>query len=73
MAVRRIRRGDSITEAWDAGLPPPPEAFLPEHRGTLVELIFFRWAEDGGLTYRDQPHCAEWMEALRASREEASE
>lgn len=71
MAVRRIRRGDPIISAWDAGLPPPPEAYLPEHRDTLLELIFFRCPEDGGLTHRDQPHCAEWMEALRASREEA--
>lgn len=69
MAVRRIRRSDPIIEAWDAGLPPPPEAYLPEHHSTLIELIFFRWPEDGGLTHREQPHCAEWMEALRASRD----
>ena len=72
MAVRRIRRGDPIVSAWDAGLPPPPEAYLPEHRDTLLELIFFRWPEDGGLTHRDQPHCGEWMAALWASREATS-
>lgn len=52
-----------------AGELPPPEAYLPEHRSTLIELIYFRWAEAGVMSYRDQPHCAEWMEALRASRE----
>ena len=69
MAVRRVRRGDPIVSAWDAGLPPPPEAYLPEHRDTVLELIYFRWPEDGGLTHRDQPHASAWMGALRASRE----
>lgn len=72
--MRRVKRSrqpkpDILTAAWDAGLPPPPEAYLPDHRSTLIELIFFRWPEDGGLTHREQPHCAEWMEALRASRD----
>lgn len=70
---RRSRRKrddrDALTLAWDAGLPPPPEAYLPEHRDTLLELIFFRWCEDGGMSYHDQPHRAEWMEALRGERE----
>jgi hypothetical protein len=62
--VRRIRRGDSVIEAWDAGLPPPPEAYLPENRSTVLELIYFRWPEDG-MSYRDQPHASAWMDALR--------
>lgn len=69
MAVRRIRRGDRIIAAWDAGLPPPPEAFTPEGRSAVIECYFFRWPEDGA-TYRapEHPHIAEWGEALRATR-----
>jgi hypothetical protein len=63
MAVRRVKRGDSIERAWDAGEPPPPEAYLPEHRETLLRTIYLRWGDVP--TYRnDHPHLREWLAAL---------
>lgn len=63
MAVRRVKRGDSIESAWDAGEPPPPEAYLPENRETLLRTIYLRWGEVP--TYRsDHPHLLDWLAAL---------
>ena len=69
MAVRRIRRGDPIVSAWDAGLPPPPEAYLPEHRDTLLALVYFSGPWDGRTySWHDHPHRTEWAEALRREK-----
>lgn len=63
---RRRENRDPIISAWDAGLPPPPKAYLPEHREQVIECLFFRWCDDHAR-YRgpEHPHYRAWAAALR--------
>lgn len=70
---RRSRRRrddrDALKLAWDAGEPPPPEAYLPEHHDTLIELVYFSGPWDGRTySWHDHPHRTEWAEALRREK-----
>lgn len=71
MAVRRVKRGDSIEHAWDEGLPPPPEAFAPQNHEHVQEVVFWRWCEADVETFgsrdKQHPYSAEWSAALRSA------
>jgi hypothetical protein len=64
---RAKREADPIGAAWDAGLPPPPEAFQPESRDLVIDTYFFReWEHPRQWEGRHHPHNAEWRDAMRA-------
>lgn len=64
---RRTEPHDPITDAWDAGDPPPPEAFEAQNHELVGDCILFRWAEAPaawpGTTH---PFFMLWHEALKA-------
>ncbi|HAN27677.1 MAG TPA: hypothetical protein DCP75_08150 [Haliea salexigens] len=64
---QRLEDRDTITLAWDKGQPPPQEAFQPDKRDDLIDVVFFRWADtqNPALT---QPYLRDWLEALRIGK-----
>lgn len=76
--VRRFRRRrttprDAVQQAWDEGLPPPPQAYLHQFHDVVLDCYFFRHWEAPGMQQwvgLHHPHSRAWSDALRSSRDE---